>query len=593
MRLRSYQSEIVSTLTDGLLNGERRQIVVMPHGLGATTIAAAIGRYASARTTRIIVAASDVTVDRLALHVARVLSPHHTFGIERDHEAAPECNVVIVSAATLVRRAEVLIARFRSHLEMIIVDDAAIAVAPETFAALQLIVRQTTAALIGFTASTERADGVTLASAFEHVVTSHDVAWALDEGWLAPTQSHRRPLSNDDAAVIDAYNELAAGSSTLIFVDRIERANEVAARFDRNGVTAAAITSAMGANERDAAVDAFRAGSLAVIVATDLISHLDLGEAGAVILATTSTSRPRYARRVSRVMLPHPSIAALLGDATTADERLALIARSAKPCAIVIEPDELHESGLSVSALLGMPARINPLGKSMAHVRKRFAALQALHPASTDTVGSIDDIERAIAFADPYELPASPEWPSRLRWHAIIGGFELTFPRRTAAHRLDGRVIYSLDRAVYALRKDAGASLSRQDAIARLQIRSDSIVEITERLAVLQNVLGSWDCFHYKNTWRLRCGDFSSREEAIAAAEAWAFTNRSKELRTLERNASWRGEPRKREQERALALAGVPVRRWPASRGDVSDLLGYLERKRDAARPTARNHDRI
>ena len=587
MRLRSYQSETVSTVTDGLLNGDRRQIVVIPHGLGSTTIAAAISGAGRAQGTRVIVAPSDVIVDRLAQHVASFLSPQRTFGVERAQAAAPECNVVIVSAATLVRRAEALIARFGTRLEMLIVDDATIAVAPETFAAIQLIVRETKTALIGFTASAERTDGVTLASAFENVLTSHDMAWALQEGWLTPTQSHRRPISNNDSAVVDAYNDLATGKSTLIFVDRIDRADAIAARLGHSGVSAVAITSAMTPSKRDGTVAAFRAGAIAAIVTTDVISHLDLGEAGAVILATMSTARARYARRVSRVMLPHPTIASLLGDAPTVEARLALIAESPKPAAIVIEPDDLHESGLSVSSLLGMPARINPLGKSVVHVRERFAALHALDPTAALRVESINDIELAIAFVDPYEPPAPPLWPSRLRWHATINGFELIFPRRTAAHRADGRVVYSLERAIYALRRDAGATMSRQDAIDRLQLRADSMVEITERLAVLENTLGRWDLFHYRNDSKLRCGDFSSREQAIATAEAWAFANRTKELRTLERDASWRTEPRKREQERALALASVPVRRWPANRGDVSDLLGFLERKRDAARATS------
>lgn len=577
MRLRNYQAELLASLQDGVANGERRQIAVLPHGLGATTIAIALAAGASPRACRFLIAPSDVVIDRMAQRLAAELpSPQH-FAIERAHEAAPECQIVIVSTSTLVRRAESLLERFARRLEIVVVDDAAVAVAPETYAALQLMMRKTEASLIGLTGTTQRSDNVTLAAAFDHVAGARDVAWALDAGWLTPTTSLRRDVGTNDHETVEAVREIAADRPTLVFVDRIERAERLAQRLCAANVPAVAVSSHLGAQERDLAVAAYRAGRVAALVCTDLVAHLDLAETAAVVLATTSAAHGRYAQRVSRAMLPHPSIAEELGAAPDASARRRLIEQSPKPVALVVEPVNLHEQGISIAAIVGLPPRIDAQGQSIARVRERFTQLQAVDPQAAEDAVNIDDIERALTLADPFALPAFPQWAARLRWVPIADGFALTFPRRSGAYRRDGRPIFSLEQVLYALRHAGTHPITLQDALTQLDLRSNSTVVINERLLIIENVLGGWDLYHEKNASRLRCGAFASRDSAVEAAETWAFANRARELHTLERNAPWRNEPRTRFQERALAAANVPVRRWPKSKGDARDLLTSLD----------------
>lgn len=580
MRLRDYQAELLASLQDGIAAGERRQIAVLPHGLGATTIAVALAAGGYPDGCRLLIAPSDIVIDRMAQRLATELPAPQRFAIERTQEAAPECRVVIASASTLVRRAELLIDRFARRLELVIVDDAAIAVAPETYAALQLIMRNSDASLIGLTGTTQRSDNVTLAAAFDHVVAARDVAWALDAGWLTPTTSLRRDIGTSDDDAVDAVREVAADRPTLVFVDRIERTERLAQRLRAVGVTAIAVSSNLAAQERDLAVAAYRAGDVAALVCTDLLAHLDLAETGAVVLATTSAAHGRYAQRVSRAMFPHPSIVDELGIAPDASARRKIIEGSPKPVALVIEPIDLHEQGISIAAIVGLPPRIDAQGQSIARVRERFTRLQAVDPGAADHAANIDDIERALTFADPFALPAFPQWASRLRWVPIADGYALTFPRRTAAYRRDGRPVFSLDRALYALRHASSRPITQRDALVQLDLRPNSTVVVDERLVIIENVLGGWDLYHEKNDSRLRCGAFASREAAVTAAESWSFANRARELRTLERDAPWRAEPRTRFQERALAAANVPVRRWPKSKGDARDLLTSLDRLR-------------
>lgn len=60
---------------------------------------------------------------------------------------------------------------------------------------------------------------------------------------------------------------------SLIFVQSIERADELSKRLVLDGVRAEAVHSGRGKSKRDAAIDAFRRGDVWVLVVTDVLAR--------------------------------------------------------------------------------------------------------------------------------------------------------------------------------------------------------------------------------------------------------------------------------------------------------------------------------
>lgn len=204
--------------------------------------------------------------------------------------------------------------------------------------------------------------------------------WLIDEGYLcdydvacppsdmrideAPrgadgeyTPDQRRKAARGSSIVGDVpkhYLHFARGLSGITFCGDIETATDTVAEYRRLGVTAELITGDTDPTIRDQIFDRAEAGTLNQIVAVDVISEgVDIPALQVGSFARLTASIITWRQQLGRLLRPMATPQYLA--ATTREERLAAIAASAKPRALLID----HVDGFR-NPNLGPPDRPRP-----------------------------------------------------------------------------------------------------------------------------------------------------------------------------------------------------------------------------------------
>lgn len=193
------------------------------------------------------------------------------------------------------------------------------------------------AKLLFVTATPERADGKGLgahADGFaDEMIEGPSVQWLIEQGHLcrfvykAPstdlnlsgipvtatgelnTKELRARVVESHLVgdVVEHYRQFAAGKRAIVFATDVATAHEMSAAFTAAGVTSAALSGETDQAERDKALDAFEAGSTAVLVNVDLFDEgFDVPGIEAVILARPTESLAKYLQMVGRALRPAP-----------------------------------------------------------------------------------------------------------------------------------------------------------------------------------------------------------------------------------------------------------------------------------------------
>ena len=102
-----------------------------------------------------------------------------------------------------------------------------------------------------------------------------------------------------------------AGHTVLVLTGRVNHCEHLSARIARAGVKAGFLTGSVGKKERRALLEAFREGSLPVLVASTVADEgLDVPRLDRIVLAYPSRAKGRITQRLGRLMRPHPDKAA-------------------------------------------------------------------------------------------------------------------------------------------------------------------------------------------------------------------------------------------------------------------------------------------
>ena len=222
------------------------------------------------------------------------------------------------------------------------------------------------AKILFVTATPDRADGKGLgadADGFaETMVEGPSMQWLIENGYLCPFK-YKAPATDLDVSdvpitatgdlntkamrarvveshlvgdVVKHYRQFASGKRAIVFATDVETANEMADAYNRAGIPAAALSGETEQGERDAKLDAFDDGRMLVLVNVDLFDEgFDVPGVDAVILARPTESLAKYLQMVGR------ALRVVYGkgfDLKTVEGRLAAIAASDKPYALVIDP---------------------------------------------------------------------------------------------------------------------------------------------------------------------------------------------------------------------------------------------------------------
>lgn len=410
--------------------------------------------------------------------------------------------------------------------------------------------------LIGFTATSERGDGVPLGDVFDEVVYDYGLFDAIRDGWLCDltactvrgggdlSKVHTRAGDfaegelNDEvntvernARIVRAWREKAEGRSTLAFCVRIQHAIDLAETFRHFGVRAAAVWG--DDPQRAAKIEQLRTGEIDVLCNCAVLTEgFDCWSVSCIVLARPTKSPLLYRQMIGRGTRIQPTIANLK-EAIEADHPFI----DKRDCLILDIVDNCGRHELCTAAsLIGLPQEAEAHGQSLSETK----SLLDLHPD--------------INFAGVRDL-------SKVDMH--IESFRFVVDET-------GAVPSELQFAIFSWKKVGPRKY---------------VLPLPDRkfVRIQQNQLDKWDT-HYWFDPSEPHETFDDLKKAVLHLEEYVKSEVSAHhLHILDKNAKWRkGKPT---ENQLATLRKVCPHINPAglTKGQVSDILSAKFARRGAA----------
>jgi superfamily II DNA or RNA helicase len=327
----------------------RSVVYTLPTGGGKTVIFAEISRLCHEAGTEAVIMvhrdtllqqASDKLRDIDVLH--SIIAPGRTDFGDR---------IKIASVQTLVRRID------RHKFKLYIIDEGHHAVAGSY---RKIIDADPDASILLVTATPMRMDGRGLGEVAQELIVGPSIRELMDDGYLTEAisygASHIVDMARarttagdynskdvesimDNTAItgdaVEHYKKLCHGVPAIAFCATVKHAHDVADGFRRNGYRSEAIDGKMPAQLIRDRLKGLANGSIQIITSCDLISEgFDAPAVVAGILLRPTKSLAVYMQQVGRMLRPVFPAGIPIG---TREERLAAIAQSGKPRAIILD----------------------------------------------------------------------------------------------------------------------------------------------------------------------------------------------------------------------------------------------------------------
>lgn len=351
LKPRDYQANDITRIRDAFARGVRKVLYVLPTGGGKTFVFCHIAKKAGEKKTR-----SAILVHRQELlrQSSRSLEfngvPHGIIAPKYSHSNEP---IQIASVQTLARRL-----RDSLPFKFLIIDECHHALA-DTWQ--KIIDANPDAIVLGVTATPELMDGTGLAEAgFEEMIIGPSIAELMADGYLctakvfappqqfdltgvkfiggdyAPGELARRldrPVIIGDA--VEHYQRLCQGLPAIGFCASIDHAEHCAEQFRQAGFRFRALDGTMSDTYREESIRFLAEGKIDGIMSCDLISEgTDIPVVTVGIMQRPTNSTGLHMQQVGRVLRP---VYAPGFDLSTREGRLASIAASQKPYAIILD----------------------------------------------------------------------------------------------------------------------------------------------------------------------------------------------------------------------------------------------------------------
>lgn len=314
--LREQQERAIAMLRDGFRAGHLRQILVAPTGFGKTVVFGHLVLGARRKGT-----ASCLIVDRIPL-ARQAIETMQRLGLTvsvlrgEDSRIVAGHDVIVASIQTLAHR------RMPLDVGLILIDE--VHVMHKAHAAL--LERWSAVPCIGATA-TPFTRG--LGRWFSHLVVPTSVRELTDAKLLVPIVPYG-PSGPDlegvqvrrgdyvlgqlaarmnrvelHADLVTTWQRLGEHRQTLAFCVDIAHAKAVAEAFNAAGVSAAHVDGYQDIDERDATIDAFKAGTVRVLCSVACLSvGFDAPNASCLILARPTKSLTLHLQQLGRGLRP-------------------------------------------------------------------------------------------------------------------------------------------------------------------------------------------------------------------------------------------------------------------------------------------------
>lgn len=414
--LRPYQQEAIAAVLAARRAGERRLVVCLPTGAGKTVIFAELARLA--RRPVLVLAHRKELIEQARSKLATALGDAGVVGVEQAGEsAAANARVVVASLRSLHEQRMVRLLQER-RFGLIVYDECHHATAEDNqrvLRALGAFDANWDGTLLGFTATTLRADGVGLDQVFERIVYRRSLSELIQQGYLVPLRGFRittaadlvRVSANQDfnvqelseavdiesrnALVARSIQELARDRRCIAFCVTVKHARRLARALNAIGVPTGIVHGALKADARAQTLADFRAGRLAAITNVGVLTEgFDDPGVSCIAMARPTRSEGLYAQCVGRG---------------------TRIAPGKKDCLVL---DFVDLSGLSLvtlPTLAGLPPGLDLEGARLDEAERALSALWDDHPGLELEPGSITlgEIQRRAAAFDPLSLKLDHE----------------------------------------------------------------------------------------------------------------------------------------------------------------------------------------
>lgn len=364
--LREYQSEAISAAFYEWLD-KQSTLIVLPTGTGKTVVAAEIINRVQPKRTLFLAHREE-----LIFQGARTIEKYTDLNCEiemADLWAGANlwngCPVVVSTIQTQIagRSGNERMTRFDpDEFGLVVVDEAHRVTAKSYRKVLSHYKKNPEVKILCLTATPDRADEEALGQMIDSVAYDYEILDAINDGYLVPIEQQMVTIEGLDfssvrttagdlngadlAAVMEAEKNLqgiAAASltiigdrRTLVFTAGVKQAEMLCEIFNRHRPNMAGwVCGATPKSERRDLLNRFADGRTQVVVNCNCLSEgFDNPGVEVVIQARPTKSRSLYAQQCGRSTRP---LAGVVDGLTTANERKAAIAASAKPSALIVD----------------------------------------------------------------------------------------------------------------------------------------------------------------------------------------------------------------------------------------------------------------
>jgi superfamily II DNA or RNA helicase len=357
MRLRDYQSVNVEAQLAALSEGVRSTLTGLFTGAGKTVIFCELARQTAGRT--LIIPPLREVVWQTVNKVREVVGVDPglemgEFRCEQDEWWSPR--IVVASKQTLIK------GRYRkfTDISLVVVDEAHMSFSPACLEMFRWF-NERGAMVAGYTATPFRMDGTAMTDYYQRVLCSHDIQWAIDNGWAVPPECKLARVEGLDLSRIKVSGgdfhqqelqraiEMDANLHRIALIAKEERVGPtivctpsvasskgVCHYLNNNyGIPAVHVDGKQNEEERNEALLAFKSGRAQVLCNCAVVSvGFDYPPAQTVILGRPTRSRSFWLQVVGRACRPLPGV---VDGPATAEERIAAISASGKPTFRIVD----------------------------------------------------------------------------------------------------------------------------------------------------------------------------------------------------------------------------------------------------------------
>lgn len=414
MLLRPYQRAAVDAVLTARRDGVRRMLVCLPTGAGKTVVFSELAKLA--RRPVLVLAHREELLTQAQEKLQQALQGSSRVAIERGAErGASDAKVLVCSIRSLheQRLARVILGRPPG---LVIYDECHHAAALDNLRVLRQIgvfEPAWTGTLLGFTATTLRADGKGLDEVFERIVYSRTLPELIESGYLATLRGFRisttadltrlsaagRDFQEDELAeavdieernalVARSIQELARDRRTIAFCVTVNHARNLCRSLNVLGVPAGLVHGDMPSEVRARGLADFRAGTTQVLCNVAVLTEgFDDPGVSCIAMARPTRSEGLYAQCVGRGTRLHPG---------------------KKDCLILDFVDVSRLSLCSLPSLFGIPRELDLDGQDVLEARKVWQQIEFDHPGfELEAVAlTLPEIQQRAESFDPLTLEA-------------------------------------------------------------------------------------------------------------------------------------------------------------------------------------------